>query len=119
MVRYTYSREQRLLTPGDFKPVFANPVRAASPQLTLLAVPNALGHPRIGLTIAKKQVKKACQRNRIKRIVRDSFRLHQHDLPAVDIVVIGKKGVELLDNAALHKLVDKLWRKLSRRCNES
>ncbi|WP_345336399.1 ribonuclease P protein component [Ferrimonas pelagia] len=119
MVRYTFSRELRLLTPGDFKPVFANPVRAASPQLTLLAIPNGHDHPRLGLTVAKKHVKKACRRNRIKRVVRDSFRLQQHQLPAVDIVVIAKKGVDELDNAALHKLTEKLWRKLSRRCNES
>ncbi len=118
-VRYTFGRELRLLTPGDFKPVFANPVRAASPQLTLLALSNGLEHPRLGLTIAKKHVKKACQRNRIKRVVRNSFRLQQHALPPVDIVVIAKKGVDELDNAALQKLVNKLWRKLIRRCNES
>lgn len=119
MVQYAFSRELRLLTPGDFKPVFSNPTRAASPQLTLLAIPNGHQHPRIGMTIAKKHVRKACQRNRIKRVIRDSFRRHQHDLPAVDIVVIGKKGLDELDNAALHKLVDKLWRKLTRRCNEA
>ncbi|WP_298444588.1 ribonuclease P protein component [uncultured Ferrimonas sp.] len=118
-VRYTFGRELRLLTPGDFKSVFANPTRAASPHLTLLAVSTDTDHPRLGLTVAKKHVKKACQRNRIKRVVRDSFRLHQHDLPNVDIVVIAKKGVDELDNAAIHKLVEKLWRKLTRRCNES
>ncbi|WP_028116968.1 ribonuclease P protein component [Ferrimonas senticii] len=118
-VRYTFSRELRLLTPGDFKSVFANPTRAASPHLTLLAIPNGNQHPRLGLTVAKKHVKKANQRNRIKRVVRDSFRLHQYDLPQVDIVVVAKKGIDELDNAAIHKLVDKLWRKLTRRCNES
>ncbi|SHI23708.1 ribonuclease P protein component [Ferrimonas marina] len=116
-VRYTFGRELRLLTPGDFKSVFANPVRAASPQLTLLACTNGKDHPRVGLTVAKKHVKKACQRNRIKRVIRDSFRLQQHQLPNVDIVVIAKKGVDEMDNADLHKLADKLWRKLSRRFN--
>lgn len=119
MVQYAFGRELRLLTPGDFKAVFSNPARAASPQLTLLAIPNGLQHPRIGLTLAKKNVRKACQRNRIKRVVRDSFRCHQHDLPHVDIVVIGKKGLDDLDNEALHQLVQKLWRKLSRRFNVS
>ncbi|BDY07122.1 hypothetical protein F0521_41630 [Ferrimonas sp. YFM] len=66
--------------------------------------------------MAKKHVKKACQRNRIKRIVRDEFRLHQHNLPGVDIVAIAKKGVDDLDNATLHKLVEKLLKKLSKRC---
>ncbi|WP_090368004.1 ribonuclease P protein component [Ferrimonas sediminum] len=115
-VRYTFERELRLLTPAQFKSVFANPVRAAHPHLTLLAIPNELSHPRLGLTVAKKHVKKACQRNRIKRIVRDDFRRHQHDLPAVDIVAIAKRGVDELDNATLHKLVEKLFRKLTKRC---
>ncbi|WP_157509243.1 MULTISPECIES: ribonuclease P protein component [Ferrimonas] len=116
MVRYTFERELRLLTPAQFKSVFANPVRAAHPHMTLLAVVNDLNHPRLGLTVAKKHVKKACQRNRIKRIVRDEFRLHQHNLPGVDIVAIAKKGVDDLDNATLHKLVEKLLKKLSKRC---
>ncbi|MFI3245113.1 MAG: ribonuclease P protein component [Ferrimonas sp.] len=116
-VRYTFGRELRLLTPGDFKSVFANPTRAASPHLTLLAIANDVDHPRLGLTVAKKHVKKACQRNRIKRLTRDSFRRHQHDLPNVDIVVIAKKGIDGLDNAEIHQLIEKLWRKLARRCN--
>ncbi len=116
-VRYTFGRELRLLTPGDFKSVFANPTRAASPHLTLLAIANDVNHPRLGLTVAKKHVKKACQRNRIKRLTRDSFRRRQHDLPNVDIVVIAKKGIDGLDNAEIHQLIEKLWRKLARRCN--
>ncbi|TKB51893.1 ribonuclease P protein component [Ferrimonas aestuarii] len=119
MVRYTFERELRLLTPAQFKSVFANPVRAAHPHLTLLAIPNELAHPRLGLTVAKKHVKKACQRNRIKRIVRDEFRLHQHRLPNVDIVAIAKKGVDDLDKAAIHKLTEKLFKKLTKRCNSS
>ncbi|WP_205597736.1 ribonuclease P protein component [Paraferrimonas sp. SM1919] len=114
---YTFPRELRLLTPKNFQNVFSNPVRASTPELTLLAVPNKLEHPRLGLTISKKNVKLACKRNRLKRIIRESYRLHQHQLPAVDIVAIGKKGIQDLDNPALHKMVEKLWRKLTRRYN--
>ncbi|GLP97672.1 hypothetical protein GCM10007895_29790 [Paraferrimonas sedimenticola] len=67
--------------------------------------------------MAKKQIKLACRRNRVKRLIRESFRQHQHDLPAVDIVAICKKDMQNMDNEQIHKMVTKLWRKLSRRCN--
>ena len=114
---HTFSRELRLLTPEHFKRVFAEPVRAASPQITLLACPNSLEHHRLGLAVPKKALKRAVWRNRVKRVVRESFRLNQASLPAIDIVVIAKGGVKEMDNEELFKLLEKLWRTLSRRCN--
>jgi ribonuclease P protein component len=117
VTRYTFTRELRLLTPAQFKTVFTNPIKASSAEITLLAVPNEMQHPRLGLTVAKRHVKRANQRNRIKRVIRDSFRLNQHDLPPLDIVVLVRGGVLDMDNEQLRKLVEKLWRKLSRRFN--
>ncbi|MBO2563175.1 ribonuclease P protein component [Shewanella algae] len=117
MTRYTFTRELRLLTPAQFKTVFTNPIKASSAEITLLAVPNEMQHPRLGLTVAKRHVKRANQRNRIKRVIRDSFRLNQHDLPPLDIVVLVRGGVLDMDNEQLRKQVEKLWRKLSRRFN--
>ncbi|MGI3005052.1 ribonuclease P protein component [Shewanella algae] len=117
MTRYTFTRELRLLTPAQFKTVFTNPIKASSAEITLLAVPNEMQHPRLGLTVAKRHVKRANKRNRIKRVIRDSFRLNQHDLPPLDIVVLVRGGVLDMDNEQLRKLVEKLWRKLSRRFN--
>ncbi len=81
------------------------------PQITILGRLNALGHPRIGLTVAKKNVKRAHERNRIKRLTRESFRLRQHELPSMDFVVVAKKGVADLDNRALAEALEKLWRR--------
>lgn len=104
-----------MLTPVHFKQVFKQPIRIGTPQLTFLAVNNSLLHPRLGLAISKKSDKRAVARNRIKRHVRESFRLHQHDLPHIDIVVISKPGVSKLDNAALDKMLEKSWRRLQSR----
>ena len=117
MANHAFPRELRLLTPEHFKNVFNVPVRAASPHLTLLAKVNSLGHPRLGLTVPKKVLKRAVWRNRIKRLTRESFRHKQHELPAIDIVVIAKSGIGKLDNAEITQLLEKLWRTLSRRCN--
>ena len=106
-----------MLTPAQFKSVFTDPKKASSAEITLLAVPNGLPHPRIGLTVAKRHVKRANQRNRAKRIIRESFRLNQHAIPEIDIVVLVRGGVMDLSDAQLRTLVDKLWRKLTRRFN--
>ncbi len=117
MVDYSFSRELRLLTPEDFQPVFKNAVPAVSPHLTLLARKNTLGRPRIGMAIPKKHIKLAVGRNRIRRIVREQFRHQQHQLPAIDIVVIAKAGIADLSNQEMNKVLDKLWRKLVQRCS--
>lgn len=115
----SFSRELRLLTPSHFENVFNKAIPAVSSQITLLAKHNNLGHPRLGITISKKRVKKAHDRNRLKRAIRESFRLNQHELPKADIVVVGKSGLGEMTNAELFSLLSKLWKKLSRHCDQS
>ena len=108
-VKLTFSRELRLLTPVQFKAVFEQPFRASTPQLTLLARENSLENPRLGLTVAKKHLKRAHDRNRIKRIVRESFRLKQQQLPCYDFVFVAKAGIGKLSNTELFEILEKLW----------
>lgn len=83
-----FRRSQRLLTPAQFQQVFASGQRLGNRSFGLVVRANGLGHPRLGLAISKKIDKRAVARNRIKRIVRAWFA--QADLPAVDIVVLGR-----------------------------
>lgn len=115
----TFTRELRLLTPGDFSFVFNQPLRAASPFITILARPNNLKNPRMGLTVAKRYVKRAHDRNRIKRLIRESFRLQQHKLPTMDFVVIVKNGAINLDNRTLTETLEKLWHRQCRLAPDS
>ncbi|MBU2918412.1 MAG: ribonuclease P protein component [Psychrosphaera sp.] len=115
----TFPRELRLVTPSQFSRVFDHPVKAVSDHITILAKFNDLDNPRIGLTIAKKKEKTAVGRNRIKRIIRDSFRLNQHNLPNIDIVVIARNQIGEADNKHLHKQLNKLWKKIALRCEQS
>ena len=114
-----FSRELRLLTPTHFEYVFSNAIPSVSPQLTLLARINTSDNPRLGITIAKKRVKHAHNRNRLKRIIRESFRLQRHSFPNIDIVVVGKSGLDKLSNQELFSLLSKLWKKLASRCEKS
>ncbi|WP_340619964.1 ribonuclease P protein component [Xenorhabdus siamensis] len=111
MVKLAFPRELRLLTPEHFTYVFQQPQRASSAEITILGRLNELGHPRIGITVAKKNVKRAHERNRIKRLVRESFRLNQHKLPSMDFVILVRKGVAELDNRELTETLGKLWRR--------
>lgn len=109
--KLTFSRELRLLAPVQFKAVFEQPNRASTPQLTLLSRQNNAENARLGLTVAKKHLKRAHDRNRIKRIVRESFRLKQHDLPNYDFVFVAKDGIGKLSNAELFETLEKLWQR--------
>ncbi|QIQ20220.1 ribonuclease P protein component [Zophobihabitans entericus] len=114
MVKLTFTRELRLLTPSSFTFVFQDPLRSGSPYITLLARFNNLTHPRVGFAIAKKQIKHAHERNRIKRLVREYFRLHQHELPPLDYVVMARTAVLELSNQQIIELLDKLCNRIKR-----
>jgi ribonuclease P protein component len=114
-----FSRELRLLTPTHFEYVFNNAIPSVSPQLTLLARFNNSNNPRLGITLAKKRVKYAHDRNRLKRVIRESFRLERRSFPNIDIVVVGKSGLDKMSNQELFFLLSKLWKKLALRCEKS
>lgn len=123
MTSYGYSRALRLLTPADFKQVFdAAALRVSSKEILILARTNRFDHPRLGLVIAKKNVRKAIQRNRVKRAVRESFRHQQAALvdgaSGIDAIVLARAGLDRLDNQALHTLLDQLWRQLLRKARK-
>ncbi|MFR0715406.1 ribonuclease P protein component [Enterobacterales bacterium BD_CKDN230030183-1A_HGKHYDSX7] len=110
-----FSREKRLLTPRHFKAVFDSPTgKVPGKNLLILARENGLDHPRLGLVIGKKSVKLAVQRNRLKRLMRDSFRLNQQMLAGLDIVIVARKGLGEIENPELHQHFGKLWKRLAR-----
>ena len=63
------------------------------------------------MVVAKKHVRHAVQRNRVKRITREFFRCHAFTHPR-DVVFLAKKNVADLSNAELRKLLSTLWRKI-------
>lgn len=112
---FAFSRADRLLNSAEFKAVFdGNTVRVSDRHLLILAVSNNMNHPRLGLVIAKKHIKKAVDRNRVKRLIRESFRLGMADLPNVDLVVIARKGLGELDNKSLQQLLNNSWVRLNK-----
>jgi len=108
-----FPRERRLRTSKEFGRVFADPVRSSDRFFTILARPNDVGTARLGLAISRRAAKRAVDRNRLKRIARESFR--QKALPAWDFVVTARPAAAAAPSAALHASLDSLFAKLARR----
>ena len=83
----SFPRDARLLKPEEFERVFKENERARTDSLLVMVRPNALGHARLGMIVAKRLLPRAVDRNRVKRCVREAFRGQRHHLPACDFVV--------------------------------
>ena len=79
--------DARLVSKADFDRVFADNQRARTEYVVVMARPNPVGYPRLGMVIAKRLLARAVDRNRVKRCVRESFRRVLPELPACDFVV--------------------------------
>ncbi|QEM83660.1 ribonuclease P protein component [Halomonas binhaiensis] len=120
MTCLAFPRHYRLLTAGEYRHVFDKAVyKVHGKGLMALATPNEVGHPRLGLVFSKKNVRRAVDRNRLKRLARESVRHAQHRLPAVDIVLLARRGVNEVDNDTLHRQLFGMWRRLEREAEKS
>lgn len=108
-----FSRDHRLLIPRQFKAVFDSPDgKIPGKNVLLLARENGLEYPRIGMVIGKKSVKLSVERNRLKRLIRESFRHHQAMLGGWDIVVVARKGMAKSNNVEITRQFEKFWKRL-------
>jgi ribonuclease P protein component len=71
------------------------------------------------MAISRKAAGSAVQRNRLKRIIRESFRAHRVDLPPVDLVVMSRPEAAMAENSQLWQSLDKHWRRVKAKCGES
>ena len=90
--------------------VFKKAGRSKDKLFTVLYRSNKLQRARLGLAVAKKHCKLATDRNRIKRLVRESFRKHQIELAGIDIVVLNQPSTHKADNKALSTSLAGHWR---------
>jgi len=76
---------------------------------------NQCDHARLGLAIATRVFGTAVARNRVKRLIRESFRQHQHSLPAADITVAARDAARSASAAQLRASLEKSWKHIAER----
>lgn len=118
--RFTFIKQQRLLNSTAFTPVFTTPTfKVHQPNLLFFVRLRESPHEncsRLGLAITKKKVKRANQRNRIKRLAREYFRLYQHELNnPVDIAIIVKHFPVTLTNSEIVTQLESAFKQINRK----
>ncbi|MEE9334763.1 MAG: ribonuclease P protein component [Granulosicoccaceae bacterium] len=108
-----FPRTVRLLTPADFGQVFKRNKRASNHHWIVLAHRGLSPVARIGMAIAKKKAKRAVDRNRIKRVLRESFREQQRALAGLDVVVLNKPSAAAANSRELRASIDAIWAELA------
>jgi ribonuclease P protein component len=109
----------RVRRKSEFDAIYRRGNRFSDSLFTVTYLPNTLGHPRLGLAIAARAAGDAVDRNRIRRVIRESFRLAQTALPAVDLVIGARGGIRGADNARLRSSLDGLWVRVQQSCAKS
>lgn len=108
-----FQKDKRLLGADDYSRVFDEPdARASHRHLLLLARNNEGDRHRLGLVIAKKNVKLAVERNRIKRVTREFFRQLPESEPHMDVILLARRGLDQLENTLLYSILQQQWQKL-------
>lgn len=111
-------KRARLLKAVEFRRVFDKPVKSSDKFFTVLARVNDVRHPRLGLAISKRNARHAVTRNRIKRVVRESFRLSAL-IDSVDVVVMITANGARAENAMLFRSLDRHWQTIRDKCERS
>ncbi len=111
-----FSRQARLSGAADYRSVFAQSQPSRDSYFRVLSRPNGRDNSRLGLAVSKRACRSAVGRNRLKRITRESFRVHQDvligGLPR-DIVVLPTPLAATISNRDLFESLEKHWRKVS------
>ncbi len=101
MGRESFDKEERIRKRKDYQVVYQEGARIHSKSFVIIVSPSHRGIRRLGVTVSKK-VGNSVKRNRIKRLVREFFRLNKDRLPgSADIVVIARKDISLLTYRAV------------------
>ena len=112
----SFGKAKRLLNAKEYSRVFdGTEAKASHKRLLLLAKRNNSSRHRLGLVIARKNVRLAVERNRIKRVAREFFRTLQGEEPGMDVVLLARHGMDQLDNAELSTILRQQWQVLGRR----
>ena len=108
-----FRRAQRLRRPAEFQAVYRQGRRFGNELLTATVRPNEQKTARLGLSIAARTVGNSVSRNRLRRLIRDSFRLQQLSLPPADIVIGARTAARAASAPELRAGLQRLWNQIN------
>lgn len=107
---YSFSRKYRLARKAEVQSVFdAKPKKCSRSYLLVIYTNNQLTHARLGIIAGKKHLRRAVDRNRVRRIIRESFRENMQKLKGLDLIVMIRSSCNTKDTKALRNDIDNLW----------
>lgn len=114
--RLTFPAPRRLRHKPEFDAAYARGRRLGNGYFAVTVISNDKSGPRLGLAVGLRVARTSVERNRIRRVIRESFRLNQHALPAVDIVVSARTRAHQAPAPQLRESLAILWKQVSERC---
>lgn len=109
--RHRLPRTARLLDRAQFKAVFDARRSRGTPCFRVHYAPSE--GARLGIAVSRRVSKRAVDRNRIKRQVRESFRLWRDKLEPMDYVVVARSAARVADRRVLREQLEQLWQRFS------
>lgn len=109
MIKYSYNKRLRLLSVLQYKKVFRYAYKITFKELTIFGKINDIKYPRLGISISKKYVRKAHQRNYLKRLIREFFRLYQYNFLLMDFIVVVKQKTSKNNRKLFLRKLKILW----------
>ncbi|MGH8149058.1 MAG: ribonuclease P protein component [Steroidobacteraceae bacterium] len=117
--RLRLSPQRRLRRKSEYEAVYARGRRFGDAYFAVVARANGTGAARLGLAVATRAAGNSVERNRVRRVIRETFRLRQHGLPAMDLVVSARGAVARAKNAVLRESLNTLWDRVTEQCASS
>ncbi|MGH1426937.1 MAG: ribonuclease P protein component [Arenicella sp.] len=111
----TFPKSFRLLKPSEFQTVYKHGQWASNRELSINVVKHSKPSSRLGITVSKKVSKRAVDRNRIKRHIREWYRKNKHRCHNFDIVLTAKPAIQQKTMAEIQLSLEDIWRKLQKK----
>ena len=105
---YPFRPCHRLRSTADFERVYRSRGRAGDALFAVNALGNEIGFARLGMSVSARTVGNAVRRNRVRRIIRELFRLRHAQLPPLDFVVTSRPGARGADRPAIETSLERL-----------
>ena len=116
---FRFSKSRRLVSSIEYQLVLAHACGSKDALFVVYARNNGRQLSRLGVTVSRRVAPRAVDRNRIKRVIRESFRHQENILIGLDIVTIARRATKRLEAKQLFISLGKHWRTVDQQCRHA